>query len=175
MRWDLGESADGTDCHAVAVAPPEHWDLRMVVAVVDDGPKPVGSTAGMTRSRQTSALWDAWVTHGPADVEEAHQAVLARDLERLGTVMEQSTFRMHATMHSATPPLLYWLPATVALLHEVFALRKAGISAWATMDAGPQVKVLCAPDEAERVADALRPIAQRLYTHGPGGPARIVA
>ena len=50
----------------------------------------------------------------------ARAAILARDLERLGTVMEQSTFRMHATMHTATPPLLYWQPATVAALHAVF-------------------------------------------------------
>lgn len=174
VRWPLGEAPDGSDCHAVPIAPADHWDLRMVVAVVASGPKAVGSTEGMERSRRTSPLWRTWVEHGPADVAEASVAIQQRDLERLGTVMEASTFRMHATMHTAVPPLLYWLPATVAALHEVFALRARGVGAWATMDAGPQVKVLCEPSDVAAVQEALKPTALQLHVHGPGGPARVV-
>lgn len=174
VRWNRGERPDGLDSHATPIAPPEHWDLRMVVAVVDPGPKSVGSTEGMERSRRTSNLWDAWVAGSEAHVAEAHEAVLVRDLQRLGEVMERSTFEMHATLHSATPPLMYWRGATVEVLHEVFALRARGVGAWATMDAGPQVKVLCAPDDAECVADALRPLVSRVETLVPGGPARVV-
>lgn len=174
-EWRLGARADGLDSHAVPVAPEGWWDLRMVVAVVSDATKAVGSTEGMNRTSATSPFWGAWVAGGPADVDEARAAVLARDLERLGTVMERSTFAMHGTMHSARPPLLYWQPATVALLHEVFALRARGIGAWATMDAGPQVKVLCDPGQADLVAAALAPHALRVEAHGPGGPARVVA
>lgn len=174
-RWDRGERADGLDSHAVPVAGPGHWDVRMVVAVVHAGPKAVGSTEGMERSRRTSAMWSAWLASAEARVAEAHEAVLARDLPRLGEVMERSTFEMHATMHTSTPPLLYWRGATVEVLREVFALRAAGVGAWATMDAGPQVKVLCAAPDAARVADALRPLAARVEVLEPAGPARIVA
>jgi diphosphomevalonate decarboxylase len=175
VEWPLGQRADGADSAAVPLAPADHWDLRMVVAVVSEGRKAVGSTEGMERSRATSPYWGAWLDLGPRAVEEARGAVLARDLEALGAVMERSTFAMHATMHSATPPLLYFQPATVALLHAVFELRRSGVSAWATMDAGPQVKVLCAPADADVVRSALAPLALRIDVHGPGGPARIVA
>ena len=174
VRWGRGERPDGLDSHAEPVAGPEHWDVRMVVAVVDAGPKAVGSTEGMERSRRTSPLWSSWLANAEARVDEAREAVLARDLQRLGEIMERSTFEMHATMHTSTPPLLYWRGATVEVLREVFALRARGVGAWATMDAGPQVKVLCLAHDADRVAEALRPLAARVERLEPAGPARIV-
>ena len=95
--------------------------------------------------------------------------MLARDLDRLGAVMESSTFKMHATMHTSRPPIFYQQPGTLACLHAVFALRASGVSAWATMDAGPQVKVLCARRDAASVAGALAPHAVRVEVLSPGG------
>ena len=175
VAWRMGERPDGADSHGVPVAPEDHWDVVLVVALASEARKAVGSTEGMARSRDTSPLWPSWLAGGERDVAEAEAAVAARDLPRLGAVMERSTFAMHGTMTSATPPLLYWQPATVALLHEVFALRARGVGAWATMDAGPQVKVLCARADAEAVAEALRPHAVRVVVHAPGPGARIVA
>lgn len=174
VRWDRGHDADGFDSVGHPVADAAHWDLRMVVAVVDSGRKKVGSTEGMERSRTTSPYYDAWVDTAEADVDEGTAAVRARDLERLGTVMEQSTLKMHAAMHTSWPPLLYWQPGTVACLHAVHDLRSQGVSAWATMDAGPQVKVLCTPDDADAVRAALLPHAERVHVLAPGGPAELV-
>lgn len=172
--WELGQRPDGLDDHARPLAPPDHWDVRMVVAVVAQGPKAVGSTAGMERSRATSALWPAWLAMGDDAVRRASAAIEARDLEQLGTIMEQSTFAMHATMQTAVPPLIYWQPATVAVLHAVLALRASGIGAWATMDAGPQVKVLCEARDADRVAAAVGPHTREVFVHGPGVGAHVV-
>lgn len=173
-EWRMGERADGLDSVAVPVAEVDHWDVRMVVAVVSDAKKATGSTDGMVRSQATSPYWPTWEALGAPSVETARRAVLARDLEALGTVMERSTFAMHATMHTAEPPLLYWQPATVALLHAVWALRAQGVSAWVTMDAGPQVKVLCLPADVPAVTAALGPHALRVDVHGPGEAARVV-
>lgn len=172
VRWDRGERDDGLDSHGVPVET-EPWDLRMVVAIIDEGKKAVGSTAGMERSRATSPLWSAWLADADRNVAEAEAAVRARDLQRLGEVMERSTFAMHATMQTSTPPLLYWQPGTVAALREVFALRQAGIGAWATMDAGPQVKVLCETSVADRVSDALQRVARRVVVLHPDEGARL--
>ncbi|MBN2798643.1 MAG: diphosphomevalonate decarboxylase [Deltaproteobacteria bacterium] len=174
VAWELGERADGADSHGVQVADERWWDLALVVAVVSSGPKAVGSSEGMARSRATSPYYPLWVEGGPADVERARAAVLARDLPALGEVMESSTFKMHATMHTAVPPLLYQAPATTAVLHEVQALRARGIGAWSTMDAGPNVKVLCASEDAERVAEALRPLVERVDTLAPGPGAHLL-
>lgn len=173
VEWRLGSRPDGSDSHAIPVANEDYWAVCMVVAVVTDAAKATGSTEGMERSRQTSPYYQTWVDTAPADLEIARQAVFDRDLEALGTVTEQSTMKMHATMTTSTPPLLYWLPSTVALMHEVQALRARGIGAWATMDAGPQVKVLCLASDAAKVTEALKPHARRIHVLHPG-PAAFV-
>lgn len=173
VRWDKGVQPDGLDSHGIPVADAGHWDVAMVVAVVSGGPKGVGSTEGMVRTRETSPYYAQWVDTAEDDVVEGVAAVQARDLERLGRVMEHSTLKMHATMHTALPPVLYWRPATVAVLHEVRALRERGIGAWATMDAGPNVKVLCARTDADAVALALRDLVDDVRILGPGGPPTV--
>lgn len=173
--WRLGDRADGSDSHGVPLLPPDAWELRMVVAIVSAEKKAVGSTAGMLESERTSPYWPAWVAGGPPDLEAAIAAVEARDLHALGEVMESSTLKMHAVMHTTRPAILYWQPATVACLHAVRALREAGVPAWATMDAGPNVKVLCEAAHAEAVAAALRPLVASVVTLAPGSGARVVA
>jgi diphosphomevalonate decarboxylase len=165
-RW-WGEAAE-------SIAPADWWDVRMVVAVIAEQEKELGSTEGMSRSAATSPYWPAWVTGGPGDADEAVDAIRQRDLPRLGEVMESSTFKMHATMHTARPPLIYWQPGSIAVIHEVHALRRSGVGAWITLDAGPQVKVLCAAPDADVVAAALAPLTGRVAVLRPGGPALVV-
>lgn len=175
VEWRAGVRPDGADSHGLPLAGPEHWDVSMVVAVVSTAHKPVGSTDGMERARLTSPLYDTWVAQAQGDVDTGRAAIFARDLDALGRVMEASTYKMHATMHTSAPPLMYWQPASLACLHTVWALRAGGVGAWTTMDAGPQVKVLCHSADAPTVADALRPHALAVHVLRPGGPARIVS
>ncbi len=174
VTWQKGERADGLDSHGVPLLEASAWDVAMVVAVVSTDKKSVGSTEGMERSRRTSPLYDTWVATSDADLAAGEAAVRARDLVALGEVMEASTHKMHATMLTSRPPLLYWQPATVACLHAVWALREQeGVAAYTTMDAGPQVKVLCSAEDAGRVARAVRPHARQVHVLVPGPGAHI--
>jgi diphosphomevalonate decarboxylase len=146
----------------------------MVVAMIASGPKSMGSTQAMIHTEKTSALYPGWVSAADADVEAATSAVLARDLETLGTIMEASTMRMHATMMSATPPVRYWTPATVAAMDTVLSLRKQGVEAFYTMDAGPNVKVLCRAGDAQHVRQALEPHCERVDILGAGPDAQLL-
>lgn len=49
------------------IAPREHWDLRVIVAVVSEKPKAVSSTQGMNHTVSTSPYFDAWVALCEAD------------------------------------------------------------------------------------------------------------
>jgi diphosphomevalonate decarboxylase len=175
VEWGMGERADGADSHGVPVAPAEHWDVRMLVAVLAAGPKPTSSTDGMLHTQATSPYYPAWVAAAPADVVGARAAVLARDLAALGPIMERSALRMHASMFAADPPVSYWRPASVAAMDAVRGMRRDGLQAWFTMDAGPNVKVLCASADAPAVRAALLKVAERVEVLVPGGPARVVA
>jgi diphosphomevalonate decarboxylase len=158
------------------IAPPSHWDVRIVVAVANEGPKDVGSTEGMTLSEQTSPYYRAWVECSDKLTAEVREGILNRDLTKVGEAMEQSTLAMHACMMASRPGLIYLQPATLAALSTVKRLRKEGIEVYATMDAGPHVKALCHARDSEKVAQALAdtPMVLRTLTAHPGPDLEIV-
>ena len=164
------------DDAAEQVFPPDHWDLRFVIAVCAAGPKAVGSRDGMRSSRETSPYHEAWIAQCEQDLPEALRLLRARDLAGLGALSERNALRMHADALAADPPLLYWEPATVGCLHTLRRLREAGVQAWATIDAGPHVVALCEPGGAARVEAALRGVAgvREVLLCRPAGGARVV-
>jgi diphosphomevalonate decarboxylase len=162
---------------AERVAGPDALPIVMLVAVTAKGPKGTGSTEGMGHTQRTSPYFESWIAHAPRLYDEIQRAVLARDLEALGIAAEQSALMMHASMLAARPALIYFRPATLAVIDGVRRLREQGTPAYFTIDAGPHVKVLAAPGDADRVERALTEIegVTRVIRSGPGPDARLVA
>ncbi len=131
-------------------------DPALVIALIDTGRKPVSSREAMRHTVATSPLYQAWVDSSKTDLADMRIALARGDLDAVGAIAEQNALGMHATMLAARPAIRYFSAGTLALLDCVVQLRLDGISAYATMDAGPNVKVLCHPNDADRVADALR-------------------
>ncbi len=175
VEWHRGESDDGSDCLAEPLAEPEHWPLKVVVAITQLGPKSVGSTKGMELTRETSPFFSSWVASHPADLTRAREAIATRDFERLAEVTEASCLKMHALMMSARPGLLYWRGATLEIIHAIRELRREGVPVCFTIDAGPQVKAVCEAHVDARVMSALRSIngVQDVLTSGLGPGARL--
>jgi diphosphomevalonate decarboxylase len=154
------------------LAPPEHWDVAVVIALASIARKKTASRDGMLETARTSPYYAAWLGAAPLYCHEVREGILARDLERVGWAMEASTFAMHASAWAARPAVRYLAPATVTLLDAVESLRARGTLAYATMDAGPHVKVLCTNADAPAVQRALEAtgaaVEVRIARPGPG-------
>ncbi len=149
-------------------------DPAMAVVVLDAGQKPVSSREAMRRTVATSPFFPAWTEATERDVVLMLDAVRAGDLAALGELAESNALRMHATMLGARPPVRYWTEHTVAVLDQVLALRADGLPCWATIDAGPNVKVLCAaPDLPELAAALSAGGTRRVVTARPGPGLRL--
>ena len=155
VEMHRGRLPDGSDSIAEPLAAAGDWPLEVVIAVSDRGQKSVGSTEGMQRTAQTSPFYAAWVSNQPGDLAMARTAIATRDFEALADVSEASALAMHGLAMSARPGLLYFNATTMACLHRVRRLRAGGVPVFFTVDAGPQVKAICAPEAAEAVAAAL--------------------
>jgi diphosphomevalonate decarboxylase len=146
-----------TDANAATpILAPNAWDVALVVAVTDAGPKAIGSTDGMNHCSKTSSVYPTWLTQSPAIFSEARRALEQRDIEALGHAMEASTWLMHATMLAADPAVVYLSPKTLELIKLVRERRNERVPAYFTTDAGPHVKVLTLGGCAEEVGDWLR-------------------
>jgi diphosphomevalonate decarboxylase len=171
-----GTRADGMDAVAEPLAGAMHWPLDVVIAVTSEARKTVGSTAGMSASRDSSPFFEAFVDNQAADLDAARAAVRDRDFERLAEVAEASALKLHAVAMTTAPGLLYWNGATVEAIHAVRALRAGGTPAFFTIDAGPQVKVFCERDSADQVEASIAalPSVRRVIRTALGPAARLL-
>ena len=176
VEWMPGEVTDGSDSHAVQIAPPDHWPLGVVVAIVDEGSKPIGSREAMACAVKQSPFFPAWLQSHEADLEAVRRGVLERDLTVLGEAAESNCLKMHAVSMATRPPAFFWTPATVAVMECVRSLRREGLPAYFTIDAGPQVKVLCPLSERSVVAERIGSVAgvHRVLSSEPGGGPQVL-
>ena len=88
--------------------------------------------------------------------------------------MEEEAVDLHLIAMSSRPPIFYWRPGTLEVLEAVRELRREGVGAWSTMDAGANVHVLCAAEEEEAVVDRLEAVdeVERLIRDGAGAGPR---
>ena len=176
VEMHAGSSPDGTDSYAEPLLDESEWPLEVVIAVTATGEKEIGSRSGMTRSASSSPYYAAWVAGQPPDLAAARAAIAARDFAVLGEVAEHNCLKMHAAALAAQPALVYWNGATVECLHAVRRLRAGGVPVFFTIDAGPQLKAVCASGAREAVEHALRavPGVLRTLTSALGPGAELV-
>jgi diphosphomevalonate decarboxylase len=150
--WHAGDHHETS--FAESVAPPQHWDLVDVIAVVSSEHKSVGSTAGH-HSASTSDLQAARVAGAAERLAVCTQAILDRDFAAFAEVVEHDSNLMHAVMMTSRPPLFYWQPASLTVMGLVRAWRQMGIDVCYTLDAGPNVHCICAVGSADEVSQRL--------------------
>lgn len=153
----LSEPAEPADSHLPA-SPPAQKNLNpaMIVVTLDSSKKPISSRTAMRRTVETSPAYMPWVEQSKKDLARALDAIRVGSIEQLGEVMEQNSLGMHETMRKANPPVNYLTDKTYAVLNAVCSMRECGWPVWATMDAGPNVKVLTDAGCAARAAEELR-------------------
>jgi diphosphomevalonate decarboxylase len=174
VEWQAGETDE--DSYSFSIAPCGHWDLADSVAIVSTGHKQTGSTEGHALAG-TSPLQAARVADAPRRLDICRRAILERDFESFANIVELDSDMMHAVMMTSAPGLFYWQPASVAIMSAVREWRKSGMPVCYTVDAGPNIHVICPREQAGDVERRLRelPGVQDVLVAGAGGPARIVS
>lgn len=140
--WNAGNAANGSDCYATPIK--VKWsELRWFVALVSEEPKAISSREAMNITKQTCPWFYAWVDQAKHDLQKGLEAIEKKDFNLLSSCVESSSFSMHATMLCSTPPIIYWSPKTLDLIHLVRSFRfDKGLDCCFTTDAGPNVKIL---------------------------------
>ncbi|NWJ03921.1 MVD1 decarboxylase, partial [Crypturellus undulatus] len=160
VQWHRGEREDGEDSVARQVAPETHWpELRALVIVVSADKKPVGSTAGMQTSVETSAL----LKHRAEVLVPERVALMARhirerDFEAFGELTMRDSNQFHATCLDTFPPIFYLNDVSrriIALAHRYNAHHGRTKVAY-TFDAGPNAVVFALADTVDEFVEVLR-------------------
>ena len=151
-EWQKGSS--DIDSFAIPIDEAD-WDIGMIFIIVDDGRKEVSSTEGMRRVVETSPYYDGWVSSTKEDLIDMKSAIKKQDIVKVGEIAERSALKMHALNLSANPPFNYWSPESIEAMRMVSELRKQGYPVYLTMDAGPNVKLICKDSQMEELMEKL--------------------
>jgi len=175
VQMNSGSLQDGSDAFARQLYDQNYWDLRLLVLITSEQEKSIGSTQGMHLTADTSPFYESWITSADDDIQAMRRTIKSQDFQQLGELTEHSCLKMHGLALSANPGLLYWNSTTVTLINEIRNLRKTGTPAYFTIDAGPQVKVLCLPEQVEELTAHFRtfPGVHRVINTGLGPGAYL--
>ncbi|HEX9028045.1 MAG TPA: diphosphomevalonate decarboxylase [Anaerolineales bacterium] len=174
VEWQAGQDDDSS--FAFSIAPHDYWELADCIALISSEHKPTGSSQGHALA-DTSPLQPARLAQVQLDLEVCRAAIRERDFDGLARVLEAESNLMHAVMITSRPPLFYWQAASLAVMQAVIEWRKAGLPVAYTLDAGPNVHVLCPRDRVEEMRGRLAqvPGVEDVLVAYPGGPARLVS
>ncbi|MEQ9763884.1 diphosphomevalonate decarboxylase [Streptococcus sp. ZJ151] len=126
--------------------------LGMIMLVLNDQRKAVSSREGMKRASETSSYFSEWIRQSEQDYKDMLAYLKANDFEKVGELTEANALRMHETNHKAQPAFSYLTDKTWEAMDLVRDLRQSGAKCYFTMDAGPNVKVLCLEKDMEDLA-----------------------
>ncbi len=173
VEWQAGTTDE--DSFAFSIAVPDHWKLVDCVAIVSAAHKKTGSTEGHSIAG-TSPLQEARLADAPRRLEICRSAILDRDFDSFAMIVELDSDMMHSVMMTSTPALHYWKPASLSVMNAVRQWRGEGLPVCYTLDAGPNVHVICPETEAHVVDKRLREIAgvTDVLVARVGGAAGIV-
>jgi len=176
VEWHRGQKEDGSDSYAEALAKNDWWpNFRMLVTIVTEAQKKVGSRAGMSKTVANCPYYKGWLESIEEDLKQVREGIQERDFEKVGSTAEYNCLKMHATMMTTRPSIIYWQPATLEIMHAVQFWREEGLSCYFTIDAGPNVKVMCLEKDQKELEKRLRELSmvKDVIVCGPGEGARL--
>ena len=127
---------------SIETLPNPFKDLRMIVVLISESKKAISSRDAMKVTMATAPSYSSWIKASDLDFQTIKKAILDQDLIRVGETMEKNSARLHEVMADSNPPILYQKPESLKVLAMVRNLRQQGLMGFATMDAGPNVKIL---------------------------------
>ncbi|MBI4019605.1 MAG: diphosphomevalonate decarboxylase [Candidatus Aenigmarchaeota archaeon] len=153
VEWKKGSKS--SDSYAEQIAGKDYWkDFRMIATIVKEGRKAISSRSGMSQTVKNSPYYSGWLSSIEEDLNRMREAIRSRDFASAGSIAEYNALKMHCTMMTSKPPIMYWKPATVEIMNAVMAWRE-DLESYFTMDAGPNVKVMCMKKDEKELCQRL--------------------
>jgi diphosphomevalonate decarboxylase len=173
VEWKYGETSE--ESYADSLFAPDYWKICDLIAIVGENSKKVSSTEGHAIA-ETSPFYKTRITGMEDKIREIKSAMKARDFTKFGEILEAEAINMHAVMMTSDPPLYYWLPETLKVMAQVVELRSGGLACYFTIDAGPNVHIICNEADADKIKSKLSEVTgvKQVLVNTPAEGAKII-
>ncbi|MFH1971753.1 MAG: diphosphomevalonate decarboxylase [Patescibacteria group bacterium] len=155
-EWKKGTT--NNDSFAVQIAKPSYWDLRDIVTLVSSEKKEKSSTEGHSVAT-TSPYFEKRQKDLPARSNNLKKAFLKKDIDTFGKLLEEEAMDLHIMAMTSKPPIFYLNSATFAVMQALRELRIKGTKGYFTMDAGPNVHIICRKKDVEVINRTIKRVS----------------
>ena len=152
------------------------WSLDVLICIVSKEPKKISSREGMEISKETSPIYQDWLDINDKHINLALKAIEERDISSLENVTEKNCKMMHEVMKTSVPSISYMTDVTHSCIKVIESLRSSGHQLFYTIDAGPQLKIICDPRSSKIIKDTIidKTDVVDVIHAGLGDPPRII-
>lgn len=173
VLWEEGTSSATSYAHSIS--PHDWWDLRDIVVIVASEKKETSSASGMSQVT-TSPKLAKRIAAVPGRMKRAIAAIADKNIRALGEVIEEDCLDMHSVMQSQVPPLSYWTEETKMIVAAVRKWRKGGLAVYYTIDAGPNVHLICEGKNETSVLEKVKKLSgvERVIVNKPAKGTRLI-
>lgn len=174
VEWLDGNSNETS--YAVSIFPPDYWDIADVVAIVSENKKEIPTTEGQKLAKSSPFL--------PVRLERIKEKIRLikkymqeKNFPAFGELLEQEALELHAIMLTSTPPLIYWLPETLRVMHSVRKWREDGLQVYFTINTGQDIHLICRKKDAGEVVKKAKEISdvQKTIINYPSKGAQTIS
>jgi len=164
------------ELYSQTILEPKEWPLSIIICITDDKEKMISSREGMEISRKTSPFYQSWLDTNKGDIQIAKSAITEKNFRRLGEVAERNCYLMHEVMRTSSPKISYMTESTNKCIKEINNIRDDGTDLFFTIDAGPQVKIVCKPDDKDLIKTNFsnKPYVTKIVEANIGLGARVI-
>ena len=149
VSWEKNENL------AKQIFSPTHWKLFDTIAIISKDFKPISSSQGHSHA-WTSPLFKTRLAGIDEKFILVKDAIAKRDMNRLGNLIEAEALELHSIMLTSTPKVSYLDEKTKDFISWIRKIRSKGINAYFTLDAGPNVHVICEESEKPCLLAAIK-------------------
>jgi len=152
-EWKKGSTTN--DSYAVQIEKPSYWDLRDIVTIVSSEKKEKSSTEGH-RAALTSPYFKERQKELISRTNNLKKAFLRKDIDTFGKLLEEEAVDLHLMAMTSKPPIFYLNSTTFAVMQVLRELRVKGIKGYYTMDAGPNVHIICRQKDVDIINKTIK-------------------
>ncbi len=155
--WHKGNNNDGLDSYAEQLFDEHHWpEFSMFVVLLSDQAKKISSRVGMQQTVNTCPHYQNWLTKSENRIPAMINGIKQKDLRMVGSLAEQDCLDMHYCMQTSKPVINYWTNRTKQITELITQMRNANILCYFTIDAGPNVKVMCLEQDKKTIVAEIK-------------------
>lgn len=159
--WKKGKKSE--DSYAYSLKPANWWNICDIIVIVSEEKKKISSGDGHKRVN-TSPYFKTRVKNLPNKIKGVKDAMKEKNMKKLGKIIEEEAVDLHLIAMSSTPPIFYWEKETLDVIKRIQLWREEGIEVYFTIDAGPNVHILCEGHEKENVLEKLKTLPYKIKT-----------